>query len=90
MSNRRNFLIFVALMGLIAFYNVASSPRFAAIHAIDVIRLLAAGMCFGAAIAALWRSLTVDMFDAYRPERHYMRGPGPKWRAKQGFADGTA
>jgi hypothetical protein len=44
----------------------------------------------GAAIAALWRSLTVDMFDAYRPERHYMRGPGPKWRAKQGFADGTA
>jgi hypothetical protein len=29
------------------------------------------------------------MFDAYRPERHYMRGPGPKWRAKQDFADGT-
>lgn len=20
--------------------------------------------------------------DAYRPERHYMRGPGPKWHAK--------
>ena len=20
----------------------------------------------------------------YRPERHYMRGPGPKWRQKQG------
>jgi hypothetical protein len=20
----------------------------------------------------------------YRPERHYMRGPGPKWRAKHG------
>ena len=19
----------------------------------------------------------------YRPERHYMRGPGPKWRQKQ-------
>jgi hypothetical protein len=55
MSNRRNFLVplFVAFMGLIAFYNVATSPRFAAIRAIDVIRLLAAGMCFGAAIAAL-------------------------------------
>jgi hypothetical protein len=26
----------------------------------------------------IWR----DLFDAYRPERHYMRGPGPKWRAK--------
>ena len=46
-------------------------------------------LAIGAAIAALWRSLVVDMFDAYRPERYYMRGPGPKWRAKRGFADGT-
>ena len=22
-----------------------------------------------------------NMFDPYRPELHYMRGPGPKWRA---------
>ena len=22
--------------------------------------------------------------DSYRPERHYMRGPGPKWFAKHG------
>ncbi len=22
----------------------------------------------------------------YRPERHYMRGPGPKWHAKHGTA----
>jgi len=22
------------------------------------------------------------MFDSYHPERHYMRGPGPAWRAK--------
>ena len=22
----------------------------------------------------------------YRPERHYMRGPGPKWRAKHGHS----
>lgn len=21
-------------------------------------------------------------FEHYRPERHYMRGPGPKWHAK--------
>jgi hypothetical protein len=25
-----------------------------------------------------------DVFDPYRPELHYMRGPGPKWRAKHG------
>ena len=24
------------------------------------------------------------VFDPYRPELHYMRGPGPKWRAKHG------
>jgi hypothetical protein len=23
-------------------------------------------------------------YDPYRPERHYMRGPGPKWFAKHG------
>jgi hypothetical protein len=35
------------------------------------------------AIAALWRSLVKDLFAAYRPERYYMRGPGPKSRAKR-------
>jgi hypothetical protein len=27
------------------------------------------------------------LFDPYRPELHYMRGPGPKWHAKH---DGAA
>ena len=35
-------------------------------------------------IAARTRSLTQYLFDSYRPERHYMRGPGPKWHAKHG------
>ena len=25
-------------------------------------------------------------FDSYRPELHYMRGPGPKWHAKHDHA----
>lgn len=33
-------------------------------------------------ILKYWHSLTAALFDPYRPERHYMRGPGPKWRAK--------
>jgi hypothetical protein len=37
---------------------------------------------FGKAVADLWHSVTTDLFGTYRPERHYMRGPGPKWRAK--------
>ena len=36
----------------------------------------------GKAVADLWRTVTADLFDTYRPEQHYMRGPGPKWRAK--------
>jgi hypothetical protein len=30
----------------------------------------------------MWRVLTRELLDSYRPERHYMRGPGPKFRAK--------
>lgn len=26
----------------------------------------------------------LDAYRPYRPEKHYMRGPGPKWRAKYG------
>lgn len=28
------------------------------------------------------RGLTTAILDPYRPELHYMRGPGPKWREK--------
>ncbi len=45
--------LFIALMGLAAFSNMASSPRFATFYAVDVVRLIASGMCFGAAMAAL-------------------------------------
>jgi hypothetical protein len=27
------------------------------------------------------------LFAPYRPELHYMRGPGPKWHEKHGLAD---
>ena len=33
-----------------------------------------------AAIIAQARALLASA--SYHPERHYMRGPGPKWRAK--------
>jgi hypothetical protein len=34
--------------------------------------------------------LTTSLFDPYRPELHYMRGPGPKWRAKHALGAGCA
>ena len=33
-------------------------------------------------IRALWRQFFARAFHPYRPELHYMRGPGPAWRAK--------
>jgi hypothetical protein len=34
------------------------------------------------AVASAWWTAIGDPADRYRPEAHYMRGPGPKWRAK--------
>jgi hypothetical protein len=42
------------------------------------------------ALVAVCRSFLQDLFDPYRPELHYMRGPGPKWRAKHGIAEPCA
>ena len=33
------------------------------------------------------RPFFTRIFNPYRPELHYMRGPGPKWRAKRGLSD---
>jgi hypothetical protein len=30
----------------------------------------------------IYRRLRRELFDSYRPELHYMRGPGPRWREK--------
>ena len=37
-----------------------------------------------AMIVQLGKELLRAFTDPYRPERHYMRGPGPRWRAKHG------
>jgi hypothetical protein len=34
------------------------------------------------ALVAKWQGTFAIMFNPYRPELHYMRGPGPKWHAK--------
>ncbi len=38
----------------------------------------------GAVLAGWLRRLMKDIFRPYRPELHYMRGPGPKWRERHG------
>ena len=40
-----------------------------------------------AELRTFWRQFIAKAFDPYRPEQHYMRGPGPAWRAKQAARD---
>ena len=39
-----------------------------------------------AGLKTFWREFIAKDFHPYRPELHYMRGPGPAWRAKYGEA----
>jgi hypothetical protein len=50
-----------------------SDPHFAPVHGL---------LRRATELAQAWRRL---FGDTYRPEKHYMRGPGPKWREK--YAD---
>jgi len=43
-----------------------------------------AGQSGFSAFKAFWRHFFATAFHPYRPELHYMRGPGPAWRAKHG------
>lgn len=43
----------------------------------------------GHAVRAFWRELTREFRDPYRPERHYMRGPGPKWSERHAGSAGA-
>lgn len=37
-------------------------------------------------LVAFMHQLRKELFGGYRPELHYMRGPGPAWHAKHGYA----
>jgi hypothetical protein len=67
---------------------LATSQRFVEMSAFSasyVSRVLRAtptlARVFNAA-ARRWRWLMTSLFDPYRPELHYMRGPGPKSQQK--------
>ena len=46
-------------------------------------RLLFEKLTVIASLSEAWRGLRIRVSDPYRPERHYMRGPGPKSHAKR-------
>jgi ABC-type nickel/cobalt efflux system permease component RcnA len=48
------------LIGLAGIFNVARGPRFNAFRSVDVLQLVAAGMCFGVALVWVVRALRGD------------------------------
>jgi hypothetical protein len=53
---RRLAAIFVpAFVGLIGLFSLINRPRFQTYHTVDVLQLLASGMCFGIALVGMLR-----------------------------------
>jgi len=56
MNDRRGFLrifFMLAVFGVMSFLGMLSRPSFANIRAVDVVRLIGTGMCFGGAMVSL-------------------------------------
>jgi hypothetical protein len=47
----------------------------------EVFHLAGISRALGASLPR-WQDLKAAISNSYHPERHYMRGPGPKWRQK--------
>jgi hypothetical protein len=54
--------LILVVFGLVALMNVARNPRFEAFHTVDVLGLMASGVCFGVAFTLILRLLRVGQF----------------------------
>jgi hypothetical protein len=52
----------------------------------EVALVAASAQQMGQRLLSVLMSHVSAVFDSYRPELHYMRGPGPRWRQKHGMA----
>jgi hypothetical protein len=55
MQNRRKAILIPLLIGLLGFTTMTRNRRFELFHAVDILQLLATGMCFGVALTSLIR-----------------------------------
>lgn len=55
--NRKRSIIVAMAIGLISLMNVFRSPRFELLHTVDILQLVASGMCFGVALTHMFRGL---------------------------------
>ncbi len=47
------FPVGLVLLGILGIFVMIERPRFQAYHAVDVVQLVASGMCFGAALVLI-------------------------------------
>jgi hypothetical protein len=60
MKKTQPFILVV--IGSVALMNVARNPRFETFHTVDVLGLMASGVCFGVALALILRVLRAGQF----------------------------
>ena len=62
MSSRRPLasILVLVIVGLIGVFSLTERPRFQGYHTVDVVQLVASGMCFGVALARLLASRRRD------------------------------
>jgi hypothetical protein len=71
MLKRRSILASAAIVvfvGLIGLFNLMGRPRFASYHTVDVIQLLASGMCFGVGLACVGIFFGLGRFARSQPK----------------------
>ena len=77
-SDRRPFYVAAAFNGPLP-HPARETPMLLLIALPSAVVMWAIGLTL-----VRWRLVSTWLFDTYRPELHYMRGPGPKWREKHG------
>ena len=50
-------ILVLIVIGSIGFFNLTQRPRFQTFHSVDVLQLLATGMCYGVALAGIFALL---------------------------------
>ena len=82
-------MAFIAVLAAIFFQMDHSQLVLLALGVLSVL-IIGSAIQWIRTAAAIERLLWRYCFDHYRPELHYMRGPGPRCRQKHGRIDGPA
>jgi hypothetical protein len=75
--------MFRALETILNSHDIGRTRRGSRLRA-DVLRTKVMVVSFVHRVVDSLAQVVRELTDSYHPERHYMRGPGPKWRERHG------